>query len=156
MKNSPGCSLRDIQRRSDLPFGSVSYHLDFLQKHGLLKKTADGNSLRFFTNDLKADDEKLLILLRQDSIRNIILFIFSHEHCTHQDIISAVKLSPSTVTWHLKKIIDSCVVREVRKGKYKAYSIAIPKERIVNLLIVYKESFLDKLVNGIIEMWERT
>ncbi len=34
------------------------------------------------------------------------------------------------------------------------YSLSIPKERIIKLLITYRESFLDNLVEGFLELWE--
>jgi predicted transcriptional regulator len=150
-----GAHFREIQRASGLSFGSASYHLAYLQKHHLIKEERDGNNIRYFPVDADIQDKKLLMLLRQRSVRTILLFIFSHEGCTHQEIVSSVQLSPSTTTWHLKKLLENSIIQATKKGKYTLYSLSIPKERIMKLLIAYKESFIDTLVDGLIELWEQ-
>ncbi len=155
VKRSAGCHLREIKRTAGLSFGSVSYHLSYLKKHHLIKEEKDGNASRYFSLDTAIQDEKLLMLLRQKSVRTILLFIFSNERCTHQDIVAAARLSPSTATWHLRKLLANGVISEKRRGKYKTYSLNVQKKSIMDLLIIYKESFLDTLVDGLIELWER-
>ena len=105
-----GCHFREIQRAAKLSFGSVSYHLSYLRKHNLIREEKDGKNVRYFPLDISGEQKKLLTLLRQRSLRNILLFIFSNEGCSHQKIVSSVKLSPSTTTWHLKKLIFSFIL----------------------------------------------
>jgi predicted transcriptional regulator len=149
-----GYHMREIQRASGMSFGMVSYHLSYLQKHRLIREEQDGNHLRYFPLTMGIHDERLLSLLRQRSVRNILLFIMAHEGCSHQDIVSSVHLSPSTTTWHLKKLLDNDIVRSERRGKYNAYLLNIPKESIVSLLITFRESFFDSLVDGFLELWD--
>lgn len=149
-----GYHMREIQRASGMSFGMVSYHLSYLQKHHLIREEHDGNHLRYFPLSLDIHDERLLTLLRQRSVRNILLSIMAHEGCSHQEIVSSVRLSPSTTTWHLKKLLDNEVIRLEKRGRYNAYLLNIPKESILRLLITYKESFLDNLVEGFLELWE--
>jgi len=63
-----------------------------------------------------------------------------------------VALSPSTVSWHLKKLEDNEIVSAVKDGRKTFYKILINDEEIINLLITYQESLLDALVNRVIEM----
>jgi predicted transcriptional regulator len=149
-----GCHLREIERASGMSFGMVSYHLSYLKRHHLIREERDGNHLRYFPLTMDVHDEKLLALLRQRSVRNILLFIMVHEGCSHQDIVSFVRLSPSTITWHLKKLLVNEIIRLERRGKYNSYLLDVPKELIMNLLITYRESFLDSLVDGFLELWE--
>lgn len=154
VRHHAGCHMREIQRAADLSFGMVSYHLSYLVKHSLIKEEKDGNYVRYYPVTIDIKDEKLLALLRQRSVRNILLFILMHEGCSHQEISVGVNLSPSTTTWHLKKLIDNGIVVSDKKVKGKAYSLGVPKERIVNLLITYRESFLDTLVDGLLDLLE--
>ena len=154
IKEFAGCHFREVERISKLPTGTVKYHLDYLTKHGLINQVKEGNNLRYFPRNFHSENKKLMGLLRQKSIRNILLFILMHNNCNHNQIVKYVKLSPSTVSWHLKKLEESNIIGFIRKGRNTYYNILINKEEIINLLITYKESFLDSLVDRVIEMWE--
>jgi predicted transcriptional regulator len=146
--------MREIQRASGMSFGLVSYHLSYLAKYNLIREARDGNHVRYYPITFDINDERLLALLRQRSVRIILLFILTHEGCSHQEICREMNLSPSTVTWHLNKLIDDGIVISDKKSSHKVYSLAIPKERIIKLLITYRESFLDNLVEGLITLLE--
>lgn len=149
-----GCHFREIERKSGLSTGSVKYHLDYLARHNLIKQEKEGNNLRYFPINVKSQSAALLGLLRQRSVRNILLFILIHENCNHEQIVESVSLSPSTVSWHLKKLEYANIINSVKEGRFKSYSIQIEKEEIIKLLIIYRKSFLDILVDRVIEMWE--
>ena len=149
-----GSHFREIKRKSRLSTGSIKYHLNYLTKHGLIKEERDGNNLRYYPKEFGSENKKLLGLLRQKSIRKIILFILTHNDCNHEQIVQFVGLSPSTVSWHLKKLEESNIIGFKKQGRKTAYNVLIDKEKIINLLIIYKESFLDSAVDRVIDMWE--
>jgi len=92
--------------------------------------------------------------LRQKSVRGIILFILTHNNCNHEQIVSNVRLAPSTVSWHLKKLEDASIIGFIKKGRKTHYNLLSDKNEIMNLLIIYKESFFDSIVDNIVDMWE--
>ncbi len=149
-----GCHFREIGRKSGLATGSVKYHLDYLAKNGLIVSEKEGNNIRYFPRGFNSENKKLMSILRQESVRKILLFILTHSNCNHEQIVVYVKLSPSTVTWHLKKLEENNIVGFIRKGRKTFYNILVDKYEIINLLITYKESFFDTLVDNIVEMWE--
>jgi predicted transcriptional regulator len=149
-----GAHYREIERRCGLPAGTVRYHLDYLVRFGLIKEEREGNNLRYFPKASGAGDVRLLGLLRQESVRRILLSILADKDRTHEEIAQAVGLSPSTTTWHLKRLEEQGVVQETKKGRTKNYSLLVNEEEIIRLLITYKKSFLDRLVDQTIEMWE--
>ena len=149
-----GSHFREIERKSELPGGTVRYHVFYLLKHGLIKEQKDKNNLRYFPKEFKSENKKLLGLLRQKKIREILLFILLNPNCNHAQIVSAVNVSPSTVSWHLKKLEEDKIVRPIVKGRKTFYNLLVNKEEIINLLISYQESFLDSLVDRVIEMWD--
>ena len=70
-----------------------------------------------------------------------------------------LKLSPSTVSFHLKKLRGAKLIettkREPRKGgkrKIRTYS-AKDADGLASLLITYKTSFLDDAVDRFVELW---
>ena len=154
IKKFAGCHFREAVRISRLPTGNAKYHLDYLTRHGLINQVKESNSVRYFPRDFKAENKKLMGLLRQESIREILLFILIHNNCNHEQIVKHAKLSPSTVSWHLKKLEESNVIGFMKVGRKTYYNILINKEEIIKLLITYQESFLDSLVDRVVEMWE--
>ena len=153
-KKFAGCHFREIGRLSRLPTGTVKYHLDYLAKHGLITSSKEDRNLRYFPRDFSSGNKKLMGLLRQKSIRKILLFVLMHDNCNHEQIVNYVKLSPSTISWHLRKLEESKAISSRKKGRKTYYSVLADKEEIVKLLIIYKESFLDSLVDSVVEMWD--
>ena len=153
VKKFAGCHFREIGRISKLPAETVKYHLGYLTKHGLIVKIKEGNNLRYFPRDFNPENKKLMSLLRQKSMRNILLFVLIHNNCNHRQIVDYAKLSPSTISWHLKKLEESNIIGFIRKGRKTYYNVLMDKKEIINLLITYQESFLDSMVDRVIEMW---
>lgn len=154
VKKHSGSHFRELERISKLPTGVLNYHLNFLTKHELITQEKDGNNIRYFLKNIDFENRKLLSLLRQESIRKIILFILTNKNSYHEDIVRSVSLSPSTVSWHIKKLLSSGTIEQIKEGRKTSYKLLINEEEIIKLLVAYKESFLDSLVNKTIEMWE--
>ena len=95
-----------------------------------------------------------MALLRQKSVRDILLYVLMHDNCNHEQIVQSVRLSPSTVSWHLKKLEVSGTILSRQEGRKTHYCLAIDKNEITKLLIAYQESFLDSVVDNIVEMWD--
>ncbi len=149
-----GCHFREIQRKSRLPLGSVRYHLDYLERNRLIKSQKEGNNLRYYPRDFKPYNTSLMGLLRQEKIRQIILFILLNKNCNQEQVSTYVRLSPSTTSWHLKKLEEAKILNSVKSGRIKSYVLLINERELVSILITYKESFLDELVDNAIKMWE--
>ena len=154
VRDFAGCHFREIERISALPTGTVKYHLDYLSKFGLIKPVKKDNALRYFPRGLASEHKRLLSLLRQKSVRDILLFILAHPGCHHGQLVAFPRLSPSTVSWHLKKLEEGRVVGSAKTGRKSSLNLLIDKDEVIKLLITYKESFLDSLVDRVLEMWE--
>ena len=92
--------------------------------------------------------------MRQKSVRRILLYLLEYKNCNHEQLVKSVDLSPATVSWHVKKLVDSKIVDKEVVGRNSFYSINDP-ELVKKTLVTYRESFLDKLVDRFIEMWEK-
>jgi predicted transcriptional regulator len=154
VKEHAGSHFRDIERKTSLAASSVKYHLDYLGKHDLIIEKKDGNNIRYFPKLITSQNNQLLMLLRQKSIRNILLHLINNNHSTFKEIKESTKLSPSTVSWHLKKLRNKQVISTTKQENLASYRLTIEPRELIQLLITYKESFLDSLVNKTIEMWD--
>lgn len=152
VRDFAGSHYREIERKSNLPTGTVRYHLSFLVRHGLVREERDENNVRYFPREFKPENEKLLGLLRQKRVRDIILFILAHPRCNHDQIVKAVNAAPSTVSWHLKKLKENSIVGFIRKGRRTFYNALIDLGEVVELLVAYQDTFFDSFVDRFIEI----
>lgn len=154
ISTSPGLHLREIQRRTKIATGQLTYHLNYLQKVGLIKTENDGEYLRYYAYIQISDEERrVLELVRKESIRHILLYLLENDNCNHEHLVKNLDIAPSTISWHLKKLIDASIVNKEVEGRRSFYSVNNP-DLIMKVLIKYKESFMDILVDRFIEMWE--
>ena len=153
IKKFAGSHFRAIQRKSGLAVGSVQHHIRFLVKRGLVMEAKEGKNLVYFPREFKLEHTVLLSLLRQESIRKILLFILIKNKCNHEQIVAFVNLSPSTVSYHLKKLQAQNIITIQKQGRKTFYQLSCDKKELINLLITYQESFVDTLVDNIVEMW---
>ncbi len=154
VKKFSGCNFHELERKSGLPTSTLQYHLHYLTKHGLLSMQRDGNKIRYFTQHVPQEDKQLLVLLRQQTIRHLLLFILTHKTCRQKDLIDFLKLSPSTVSGYLARLVENGALQIITKHKENSYHLAVEEKAMIALLVTYKESFFDKLVDQTIEMWE--
>jgi predicted transcriptional regulator len=152
---SPGLHFREIQRRTKIATGQLTYHLDYLRKVDLVETSKDGEYLRYYAHaQISEEEKKILAILYQKSVRHILLHLLEHERCNHEYLVDSLDISPSTISWHLKKLVNTGIVNREVQGRKSFYSLKNP-ELVKIVLIKYKENLLDKLVDRFIEMWER-
>ncbi len=153
MKRNPGLHFRELQRRVGIATGALQYHLDFLQKRHLIKSEKETKFIRYYLVRQQFYDTPLMSLLRQDSMRKIIVFLMQKRFAANQTVSKGVQLSPSTTSWHLEKLSESGVVEKSKRGRKTIFKIA-DKGRVANILVAYKRSFLDEVVDNFVEVWE--
>lgn len=99
-----------------------------------------------------AEDKRIMPLLRQETPRRIILFLLEHPESIHKDVCHHVKKAPSTISFHIKKLVEAGIIEEISRGKEKAYVVRSP-EKVASLLSTYKSTFLDKAVDKFVDAW---
>ncbi|WP_422656682.1 winged helix-turn-helix transcriptional regulator [Methanosarcina sp. UBA411] len=155
INKSPGVHFRELERRLKLVVGSLQYHLHYLEKKKLIVASNDDDYLRYFVIDknLNEKERKILSLLRRSSCRHILIQLLNNPDLNNKDLSLAVGLSPSTISWNLNKLVEAGVIERKKTGRISNFTIIDPTA-VVELLICYKESFLDTLVDSFIETWE--
>jgi predicted transcriptional regulator len=155
IEKNPGIHFREIQRRTDLAVGSLQYHLEYLQKRHIIKTEKQGKFVRYFSVRGKqlGEQTNLMSLLRQESLRHIMLFLLSRKSANNQVIAKNVGLSPSTVSFHLEKLLTENIIGKRRRGR-KTYYFVINPEEARTLIMGYRRSFLDDMVDRFTETWE--
>jgi predicted transcriptional regulator len=155
IKDNPGMHLRAIGRALDISLGDLRYHLDFMEKEGLISSRTDEYKKTYFSaTEVSYGDRGTLALLRQDTPRKIILFLITRPVASFEDIQDELNKSKSTVSFHLKKLRKSEIIEVKIEENKNIYSI-IDKEHIIRLLITFRSSFLDDAIDRVVDMWLR-
>jgi predicted transcriptional regulator len=73
---APGLHLREIQKRLNIPLGTVEYHLNYFEDNETVLVKEEGGYKRYYPKQaMGSEDRKLLSLLRQAIPRRIVLFL---------------------------------------------------------------------------------
>jgi predicted transcriptional regulator len=124
VQNNPGCHLRKIREMIHISQGTVQYHTDRLEKIGKITSTRSGLYKHYFPVGVFQNNEKeILQILRQETTRQILMFIVEQQAPTQTDIVNRIGISASSVNWHLKRLIEFKLVDEIKEGKYKRYQL---------------------------------
>jgi predicted transcriptional regulator len=93
------------------------------------------------------------ILRRLNISRGLVLFLLLNPNSQFNVIVSNFDLAPSKLAYHLKKLLDKEIIEKERKGRTTVYKV-VNEEAIANVLISYRPSFLDSVVENFIEAWK--
>ncbi|MBS3092975.1 hypothetical protein J4456_00145 [Candidatus Pacearchaeota archaeon] len=149
-----GCHFRELERKSTIPGSSLKYHLDYLSRHKIIAEVKEGNFLRYYPFSFPIENRRILNLLRQQSIRHILLLFTTQQSCTPDELVRFTSLSPSIISWHVKKLERQKIISMEKNGREKTFHLIIDRKSLTHLLLSYKESFFDTLVNNSIDLWD--
>jgi DNA-binding transcriptional ArsR family regulator len=74
----------------------------------------------------------------------------NHDLCTFNEIVEQSGKAPSTISWHLSKLSEDGII-SIHHGEYNLYQVK-DKKLVNQLLLTYKESLMDKVVNNLVEI----
>jgi predicted transcriptional regulator len=155
IRDSPGVHLRELKRRLNIVIGSLQYNLHYMEKKNLIYSIKDEDYVRYFVKDrkLEANERNILSFLRRKACRHILINLLQHTSLNNKELSTAIKLSPSTVSWNLNKLVKADIIKKEKAGRISNFTIENP-DNVAEILIFYREGFLDNLLDNFIEMWE--
>jgi predicted transcriptional regulator len=148
----PGIHYRELQRQAKTGRGNLDHHLKKLLRLNLIK-TDRQERRRFYPLGLNERERHLLSVLRQRMFRKIIIILLQGSALTHKALVRHIGLSPSSVTRYLEKLACKQIIAVKKSGREKRYCV-LDEQEVARILIAYRESFLDKLVDNFVEFWE--
>jgi predicted transcriptional regulator len=153
VRGSPGIHFREIQRRTGLPIGVLEYHLNYLVDRSLLTLDKQESFSRYFpSGQVSADKQRILSALRQEIPRGVILYLMGHPGATHGEVLENFSISGGTLSYHVKKLVSRGVVKLDKVGRESRLTVIDP-DKVADLLIIYRRTFLDKLVDDFVAVY---
>jgi len=122
ISKNPGLHLREISRRTNIPKSTINYHINYLEKLGLITEKIEGEFKYIYASKkIGSKDKEILGLLRKEIPCKIFLYLIFSLACSQSDLCKELELSPSTISYHIKKMIDMEIIEEARVKDGKIY-----------------------------------
>ena len=147
VRGSPGLHFREIQRRTTLPIGVLEYHLNYLVDRSIVTLDKQENFSRYYPGgQLNTEKQRILSSLRQEIPRGIMLYLLRNPGATHGEVLTSFTISGGTLSYHIKKLVAKGVIRLEKVGRESRMTVLDP-DKVSDLLIIYRRTFFDKLVD---------
>jgi len=133
---NPGIHLRKICKETGLSMGDTQHHLYVLENEGRIKSRKIGqHKHRYYyaMTVISEQHELILAFLRQDTARDILIYLIEHTGSTQSDIANFKNLSAPTINWHMSRLIEAGVVIGNREWKTVRYFVKDPESLIESL-----------------------
>ncbi len=147
----PGLHFRELSRKIRMPKSTLKYHLKYLKKRELIVETyADKYTRYYVSKKVGNDTKKILEIIRQDSLRRIILSMKIPNTVTLEYLTYDLDKAPSTVSYHLKKLIDADIVERIKVDNKVKFRLK-DEEKLYDIFVQYNKRLLDDLVGALVD-----
>ncbi len=119
VKENPGIHASHIAREVGGGWGTVTHHLDKLQKAGMLTTRRVNNQKCFFEQggQVSRQDMAVASALKGDTAAQITAFVQAHPMSSQKDVAEALGISAALASFHVKKLENLGVLEKMRQGK---------------------------------------
>jgi len=154
IRKSPGIHFRELQRKLGVAVGNLQYHLDRLEELRLVKSVKEEGYKRYYVTSLRFtdDEKKIMSALRIQTEKLILIYLLTNPFASGKELSKALNLSPSTISWHVSKLVKLGIIEKVRNKDQITLRIR-DSEKVEKMLITYRETLIDKLVEKFVEVW---
>jgi predicted transcriptional regulator len=152
---NPGVRYRELLRIFHLGNGVLTYHLSILERIGKIRADRRKNKItRYYLTGVPDEDTYLIGQMKNKVSRQLILFILEHDQCTFGEIVENSGKAPSTISWHLNRLRDAGIISVSLGDRSQHYTIVDSRE-VKKILVIYKDAFLDKIVDNYIGIMDQ-
>ena len=157
----PGLHLSEIARRTDMETNHAKYHLEVLERHGLISSEKEEGYWRFFPKEeselgpkevLGPDEKEIVSLLRKEVPLHATLVLLDQGPTPAGELADEVDVAASTMSYHGSNMEEAGLVEVTKEGRSRIYQLADP-ERVAELLIRFEPP--DELVQGFLDAWDQ-
>ena len=149
----PGIRYRDILRLTNLNNGTLSHHLSILEKSSIIKigRTENSNITRYFPASTPSDETLILNYMKIKTTKNIIMMLTETDGVSFNEIVNHINKAPSTISWNLKRLVDSNIVERTR-GKDVSLFFLHNKELVKKLVGQNNKTLLERSIDNYISI----
>lgn len=158
----PGIRYRELLRLINSSNGVLSYHINKLEKMELVNVDRKSRITRFFPRNISNEIMGVMGFLRNQTSYEIIKLLYDRGPISQQEIINYTRKAASTISWHMKKLLDDNIVCikdkniiydgnndvgiKTQHKKLNLYDLL--NRNIVNGLIYKTNNYIDSAINN--------
>ena len=159
---NPGIRYRELLRLINSSNGVLSYHINRLEKMDLVIVERRARMTRFFPRNISNEIMGVMGFLRNQTSYEIIKLLYDSGPISQQEIINYTRKATSTISWHMKKLLDDNIVCikdkniiydgnndvgiKTQHKKLNLYDLL--NRNIVNGLIYKTNNYIDSAINN--------
>jgi DNA-binding transcriptional ArsR family regulator len=159
---NPGIRYRELLRLINSSNGVLSYHVNRLEKMDLVIVERSARMTRFFPRNISDEIMGVMGSLRNQTSYEIIKLLHDRGPISQQEIIKYTRKAASTISWHMKKLLDDNIVCikdkniiydgnndvgiKTQHKKLNLYELL--NRNIVNGLIYKTNNYIDSTINN--------
>jgi predicted transcriptional regulator len=154
IRTYPGSHLRKISKDLNIAIGNIQYHLFLLEKGGSIKsRRINFRKVYYAASILGERHESILAILRQETPRDILLYLIENPHATQIEIAARMGFASPTVSWHMSRLIEIGLIAGHKEGKFVKYEILGDAKDVTTFLKSYYPAIWEKLSNRLADLF---
>jgi len=149
IQENPGLHLSKIAELMQMRLSLAQYHLANLKRDNLIISITEEGYKRFYIkdSDIGSEDKKIVSLLRKEIPLQIVTFLLKKSNAKHKEILEVIDVSPSTLSYHLNKLVEFEIIEVKSYGSEKGYKIK-NKRAVISVLVKYI------VADGFKDLWD--
>jgi predicted transcriptional regulator len=150
---NPGIWYRELLRLSGISNGALTHHLRGLEEASKIRVQRSDylGKTRYYALDVSDAESNIISFLRNDTAKQIVLQMLENEFCTFAEVVEKTGRSPSTVSWHLKRLSAAGLITVRKSADYVLYCLS-NRIAVSDVLAKYRSSFLEAVANSYSEI----
>jgi DNA-binding transcriptional ArsR family regulator len=152
IEEHPGSHLRALERILPFSLGALRHHLRRLEEAGLIRVEYDLRFKRYYPQAMTQELREACAALRQRQMRRIMVLLLSRPGMSTREISSTLGIGRSTLGGYLLRLKQKGAVLK-QQDELGGWILASPKT-VEAALIAYRPSFLDRVVDGALQVFE--
>jgi predicted transcriptional regulator len=155
IRERPGTYMREMERELQMQPGVLQYHLRVLEEMRLITAEGDGFRRRYFvSSEIPLRERKILSMLKLETPRRILMYLLQHPQSSFEELRGQFGFSKSALTFQMKRLMAAGLISAEKQKQGTVYSVVNPEE-VARVLITYRVTFLDRLVDSFVDSWLR-
>jgi predicted transcriptional regulator len=152
--DNPGIHFRSLLEDLDYAQGTLQYQLRWLADADLLEVSEDGQYTRYYpAAEFDEIDQSVMNALRREYSRRVLAHLLADGPLSTTELSDRLEKAKSTVSWHLSNLSEADLVTKERDGRSVVYDVSEP-DRVSYLYTVHRQSFTDRVVDRLLDLWD--
>ncbi len=119
IQSNPGVHASELSRQVGAGWGTITHHLDKLEKGKLVTTRRVNNQKCYFEDGGKVSSQDMAVAsaVRGDSASHITSYVATHPMTSQKAMAEQLGMSAALASFHVKKLVGIGVLEKIRRGK---------------------------------------